>query len=118
MVDDCRYDVLVIGGGVNGAGVFRDAALRGLRCALVEKDDFAAGASGHSSGMIHGGARYLGEQPKVTKLSCADSGRIQRIAPHLLFRIPFLFPVPATKRFARGLLLGMDGFFEAYDRYR
>ena len=118
MTHDCRYDVLVIGGGVNGAGVFRDAALRGLHCALVEKDDFAAGASGHSSGMIHGGARYLGEQPKVTKLSCADSGRIQRIAPHLLFRIPFLFAVPATKRFARGLLLGLDGFFEAYDRYQ
>ncbi|MBI5502313.1 MAG: glycerol-3-phosphate dehydrogenase/oxidase [Deltaproteobacteria bacterium] len=115
---DPQYAVIVIGGGVNGAGIFRDASLRGLRCALVEKEDFAAGASGASSGMIHGGARYLAHQPKVTKLACLDSGRIQRLAPHLLFRIPFLFAVPRNRKLARALLLGLDGFFEAYDRYQ
>lgn len=111
------YDLAVIGGGVNGTGAFRDAVLRGLRCVLIEQTDFGAGATGASSGMIHGGVRYLLDQPRVTKLSCEDSGRIQRIVPHLLFRIPFLFVVP-RKRFAGGLLLGLDGFFEAYDRYQ
>jgi glycerol-3-phosphate dehydrogenase len=113
-----RYDLIVIGGGITGCGVFRDAALRGLRTALVEKEDFGAGTSGASSAMIHGGARYLLDQPRVTKLSCADSGRIQRLAPHLLFRIPFLFAVPSSNRFARAMLVGLDGFFEAYDRYQ
>src|SRR6187200_1422940 len=86
-------DVVVIGGGVNGTGVARDAALRGLSVALFERNDLAFGASGNSSGMIHGGPRYLTYDPDVTYSSCLDSGHIQRIAPHLLFRIPFLMPV-------------------------
>ena len=89
------YDVIVIGGGVNGTGIARDAAMRGHRTLLVEKRDFAAGSSGANSGMIHGGLRYLQYDRKVTELSCIDSGYIQRIAPHLLFRIPFLFPIHA-----------------------
>src|SRR3954469_18286977 len=88
---DC--DVIVIGGGVNGVGVARDASLRGLKVALFERNDIAFGASGNSSGMIHGGPRYLSYDPAVTQSSCLDSGHIQRVAPHLLFRIPFLMPV-------------------------
>src|SRR6478752_4772459 len=88
---DC--DVVVIGGGVNGVGVARDASMRGLRVALFERNDLAFGASGNSSGMIHGGVRYLTYDPEVTAASCLDSGRIQSIAPHLLFRIPFLMPI-------------------------
>lgn len=110
-------DVVVIGGGVNGVGVARDATMRGLRVALLERNDLAFGASGNSSGMIHGGARYLTYDPTVTKSSCRDSGHIQAIAPHLLFRIPFLMPVergPTAKIFLNLL----DGFFEAYDRYQ
>lgn len=118
MGDGTLYDLVVIGGGVNGTGAFRDAALRGLRCALVEQTDFGAGATGASSGMIHGGVRYLLDQPRVTRLSCEDSGRIQRIVPHLLFRIPFLFAVPRSRKLAGVMLLGLDGFFEAYDRYQ
>lgn len=110
-------DLVVIGGGVNGAGLARDAALRGLRVALFERNDLAFGASGNSSGMIHGGARYLTYDPGVTKSSCLDSGYIQAIAPHLLFRIPFLFPV-ASGPTARVMLAALDGFFEAYDRYQ
>src|SRR5207237_10436144 len=87
------YGLLVIGGGVNGTGIARDAAMRGLTTMLVEKKDFAAGSSGANSGMIHGGIRYLMDDPQVTRLACLDSGYIQRIAPHLLFRIPFLYPV-------------------------
>src|SRR5579862_4328037 len=54
-----RFDVLVVGGGITGAGVALDAASRGLRTALVEKDDFASGTSSKSSKMVHGGLRYL-----------------------------------------------------------
>jgi glycerol-3-phosphate dehydrogenase len=86
------YDVIVLGGGVNGSGVARDCAMRGLRVLLLEKADFGVGASGNSSGMIHGGIRYMLTDRKVTALACRDSGYIQRIAPHLLFRIPFLMP--------------------------
>jgi glycerol-3-phosphate dehydrogenase len=110
-------DVVVIGGGVNGVGVARDASMRGLSVALFERNDLAFGASGNSSGMIHGGLRYLTDDPQVTESSCRDSGHIQTIAPHLLFRIPFLVPVE-TRRYAKILFELMDGFFEAYDGYQ
>ena len=110
-------DVIVIGGGVNGVGVARDASMRGLSVALFERNDLAFGASGNSSGMIHGGLRYLTDDPQVTESSCRDSGHIQTIAPHLLFRIPFLVPVE-SRRYARILFELMDGFFEAYDGYQ
>jgi glycerol-3-phosphate dehydrogenase len=112
-------DVIVIGGGVNGVGVARDASLRGLKVALFERNDIAFGASGNSSGMIHGGPRYLTYDPAVTHSSCLDSGHIQRIAPHLLFRIPFLMPIfksgPLMSRIA---LTGYDAFFDLYDAYQ
>lgn len=111
------YDVIVIGGGVNGTGVARDAALRGLRVALFERNDIAFGASGNSSGMIHGGPRYLTMNPDVTYTSCLDSGYIQRIAPHLLFRAPFILPV--TRHAASKTELDLlDAFFDVYDRYQ
>ena len=113
-----QFDVVVVGGGVNGCGVARDLALRGLRVALVEKADLASGASGANSGMIHGGARYLQTQMQVTKLSCLDSGYIQRIAPHLCFRIPFIAPVLRDTPHAAALLELMEVFFEAYDVYQ
>ena len=117
------YDLLVIGVGVNGTGIARDAAMRGLSTMLVEKKDFAAGSSGANSGMIHGGIRYLMNDPQVTKLACQDSGYIQRIAPHLLFRIPFLLPVsprnPGEPTLSdRALIYGAECYFEAYDKYQ
>jgi glycerol-3-phosphate dehydrogenase len=111
-------DVIVIGGGVNGTGVARDCALRGLSVALFERNDIAFGASGNSSGMIHGGPRYLTNDPDVTYSSCLDSGHIQRVAPHLLFRIPFLLPVFGSGFGARVLLNGYDAFFSLYDKYQ
>jgi glycerol-3-phosphate dehydrogenase len=117
-----EVDVVVVGGGVNGAGAARDLSLRGLRVALFERNDFGAGATGASSGMIHGGARYLTHEPAVTRLSCSDSGAIQRVAAHMIFRIPFIFP------FKRGLAVEhlpprlathlMDGLLFAYDLYQ
>lgn len=111
-------DVVVIGGGINGTGVARDCALRGLRVALFEKNDLAFGASGNNSGMIHGGVRYLTDHPEVTEQSCRDSGYIQAIAPNLLFRIPFLFPIPNDSRKAAVMLAAVDAFFSFYDRYQ
>ena len=103
--------------GVNGLGVARDASKRGLKVVLFERNDLAFGASGNSSGMIHGGARYLTYDPHVTETSCRDSGHIQAIAPHLLFRIPFLMPVENTRK-GRFLFPLMDAFFAAYDQYQ
>ena len=112
-----EVDVAVIGGGVNGTGVLRDATLRGLSAALFERNDLAFGASGNSSGMIHGGPRYLTDDPGVTRTSCLDSGHIQAIAPHLLFRVPFLIPIgkEGTERTRIDLV---DAFFEAYDAFQ
>lgn len=111
------FDLVVIGGGVNGTGLARDAALRGLRVALFERNDFGFGASGNSSGMIHGGVRYLSQDPEVTRTSCADSGHIQAIAPHLIFRIPFLMPIAKGKA-SRVMFDLIDAYFTAYDRYQ
>jgi len=111
-------DVIVIGGGVNGTGVARDCALRGMSVALFEKNDIGFGASGNSSGMIHGGPRYLTKNPQVTYTSCLDSGHIQSIAPHLLFRVPFLVPVFERGARAAAKLATYDAFFDVYDRYQ
>lgn len=117
-----EVDVVVVGGGVNGCGIARDCARRGLRVALVEKNDLAKGASGANTGMIHGGIRYLLYDVATTKMSCTDSGYIQRIAPHLLFRVPFLVPVlrsPDGATLAERLFLkGAEIFFEAYDEFQ
>ena len=112
-----EYDVAIVGGGVNGTGVARDLALRGLRVVLFERNDLAFGASGNSSGMIHGGVRYLSSAPHVTEQSCRDSGYIQRIAPHLLFRMPFLMPVKSSRQ-ARVMFELIDAYFRAYDDYQ
>ena len=106
------FDVIVVGGGVNGTGIARDLALRGVKTALFEKRDLASGATGGCSGMIHGGLRYLLYSIEITRHSCVDSGYIQRIAPHMLFRIPFIMPIPhkITTPF-------FETYFEVYDRY-
>ena len=107
--------VLVVGGGINGAGIARDLALRGVSCALVERRELGSGTSWASSGMIHGGLRYLQKDPDVTLHSCVDSGAIQRIAPHLVFRIPFLMPVFAEDPIGPELV---EVGLEMYDRFQ
>ena len=83
------FDVLVIGGGITGTGIALDAAARGLSVALVEKDDFAAGTSGRSSRLVHGGLRYLehGELGLVRE-SLRERGILFRLAPHLVRPVP------------------------------
>jgi len=111
------FDVVVIGGGINGTGIARDCAMRGLSTLLLEKRDLGVGATGNSSGMIHGGLRYLLSDATVTRKSCEDSGYIQRIAPHLLFRIPLMVPVPGRGLRAWWNLELTEAYLETYDRF-
>ena len=94
-----EFDRLVVGGGITGCGIARDAALRGLRVALVEKDDFASGTSSRSSRLVHGGLRYLehGFLHLVFEAS-AERRRLLRLAPHLVRPLEFLWPVYAGAR--------------------
>ena len=93
------FDVLVVGGGITGAGVARDAALRGLSVALIDKGDFASGTSSRSSRLIHGGVRYLehGHLHLVFEAS-AERRRLLRIAPHLVHPLAFTWPVYRGQR--------------------
>ncbi|TLY56770.1 MAG: glycerol-3-phosphate dehydrogenase/oxidase [Gemmatimonadetes bacterium] len=87
-------DLLVIGGGITGAAIARDAALRGFRTALVEKGDFGSGTSSVSSRLIHGGLRYLEQYDLHLVLEASRERRVLlRIARHLVHPLPFLFPV-------------------------
>jgi glycerol-3-phosphate dehydrogenase len=106
------YDLAIIGGGINGAGIARDAALRGLTVALFEREDWGAGTTGSSTRMIHGGVRYLLYDIPTTRISSQDAGRIRRIAPHLTWRIPFLWPLYPGGRFMRE---ATEAFLSAYD---
>src|SRR5690348_9510670 len=88
------FDLLVIGGGVTGACVARDAALRGLKVALIERNDFASATSAHNSKLVHGGLRYLrnGEFGLVRE-SLRERRTLQAIAPHLVRPLSFLLPL-------------------------
>ncbi len=98
------FDVLVIGGGITGAGVALDAASRGLRTALVERDDFASGTSSQSSKLVHGGLRYLNQREfGLVTQSLAERQRLLGNAPHLVRRMPFVFPVYGGGAAARGV---------------
>jgi glycerol-3-phosphate dehydrogenase len=88
------FDVLVIGGGITGAGVALDAASRGLTTALVERDDFASGTSSKSSKLVHGGLRYLQNGDiRLVYEALRERQRLRRNAPHLVRLLPFLIPL-------------------------
>ena len=91
---DPVFDAVVIGGGVNGIGVYRDLSLQGLRVLLVEKNDFCSGCSAASSRMIHGGLRYLenGEFGLVRE-SLRERDALLRNAPHLVRPLPTVIPI-------------------------
>src|SRR5688572_26834388 len=93
------FDLLVVGAGITGAGIARDAALRGMSVALIDKSDFASGTSSRSSRLVHGGVRYLehGHLHLVFEAS-AERGRLLRLAPHLVKPLPFIWPVYAGQR--------------------
>src|SRR4051812_15798432 len=87
------FDLLVLGGGITGAGVALDAALRGLRVALIDKGDFASGTSSISSKLVHGGLRYLEHGDfRLVYEALHERGRLLRNAPHLVRPLRFLLP--------------------------
>ena len=91
---DRTVDLLVIGGGIIGAGIARDAALRGLSVALVEQDDFGSGTTSRPTRLIHGGLRYLELFDfGLVRSDMREREILLRIAPHLVFPLPFLLPL-------------------------
>jgi glycerol-3-phosphate dehydrogenase len=97
-----EFDLLVIGGGITGCGIAREAALRGLSVALVEKSDFASGTSSRSSRLIHGGVRYLEHgQIHLVFESSAERRGLLRLAPHLVRPLAFTWPVYDGARISR-----------------
>jgi glycerol-3-phosphate dehydrogenase len=112
-LEEGPFDVLVVGGGITGAGIARRAALAGLRTALVDKGDLAAGTSAWSSKLVHGGLRYLAHlQLGVVRESVRGREALLRAAPGLVEELGFLMPV------ARGSSPGwvtMEGGLAAYD---
>src|SRR5215217_1557645 len=87
------FDVVVIGGGITGAGVALDAASRGYSVALVERDDYAVGTSSRSSKMVHGGLRYLQSfDLGLVREALLERQLMVQLAPHLVYPTPFLVP--------------------------
>src|ERR687884_2214693 len=104
-----EFDLLVVGGGITGASVFRDAALRGMHVALVEAKDFASATSGRSSKLIHGGLRYLKNLGlRLAWESCHERNLHIRLNKRLVRPMPFLVPIYQGKGESRALMrLGM-----------
>lgn len=120
-----EFDVLVIGGGITGVAIARDAAMRGLYTALVEKQDFASGTSGRSSRLIHGGIRYLEYyQFRLVFEACRERQVMRGVAPRLVRPLPFLYPLyrgqkPAPWKLRLGLTLyDALGLFGNVQRHR
>lgn len=113
------FDVLVVGGGIIGAGVARDAALRGLRVAIFEQDDFGSGTSSGSTRLIHGGLRYLQMLDiALVRLDLREREILLRIAPHLVTPLRFLLPFYGTSFVTRLKMRAGMWLYDAlsYDR--
>ena len=103
-----QVDLLVVGGGINGVGIARDAAGRGLSVVLVEKDDLAAHTSSASSKLIHGGLRYLEQfEFKLVRESLVERERLLRAAPHIVEPLEFMIPATGSGRAAWKLRVGL-----------
>ena len=107
-----KFDVIVIGGGVIGTGIARDAAIRGLKTVLLEKEDFGYGTTSRSTRLIHGGLRYLSHLDfKLVRQDLREREILLKIAPHLIRPLSFLLPLDSlTRRFV--MSVGM----RLYDR--
>ena len=108
-----EFDVIIIGAGINGAGIARDAAMRGLRVLLLDKGDLASGTSSASTRLIHGGLRYLEHfEFGLVRESLRERETLLRIAPHLVKPLPIMIPI--YKQSKRGPLTVRAGMI-AYD---
>ena len=104
-----RFDVVVIGGGVTGAGAALDAASRGYTVALVERDDYAIGTSSRSSKMVHGGLRYLQNfDLGLVREALLERQLMVQLAPHLVYPTPFLVPTLGDDRRSRSIGIGLN----------
>ncbi|HLY91571.1 MAG TPA: FAD-dependent oxidoreductase, partial [Acetobacteraceae bacterium] len=103
-----RYDLLVVGGGINGCGIARDAAGRGLSVLLVEQDDLANHTSSASTKLIHGGLRYLEYYEfRLVREALIERERLLAIAPHIIWPLRFVMPLPPGGRPAWMIRLGL-----------
>ncbi len=118
-LEEDPFDILVLGAGITGAGVAREAAMRGMRVALVDKGDFASGTSSRSSRLIHGGIRYLehGELHLVYEAS-RERRILLRIAPHLVRPLRFLWPIFEKARVPRWKLRAGFLLYDALALFR
>jgi glycerol-3-phosphate dehydrogenase len=104
-----HFDVVVIGGGITGAGVALDAASRGYSVALMERDDFGQGTSSRSSKMVHGGLRYLQSfDLGLVREALLERQLLVRLAPHLVYPTPFLVPALGEERRDRRIGIGLN----------
>src|ERR671910_2062499 len=104
-----RFDVVVIGGGITGAGAALDAASRGYSVALVERDDYAVGTSSRSSKMVHGGLRYLQNfDLGLVREALLERQLMVQLAPHLVYPTPFLVPTLGDERRNRRIGIGLN----------
>ncbi|MBI2761555.1 MAG: glycerol-3-phosphate dehydrogenase/oxidase [Chloroflexi bacterium] len=104
-VSEQTHDVIVIGGGINGAGIARDAALRGLSVLLLERDDYGFGTTWRSTKLIHGGLRYLEHREwRLVREGLRERAGLLRTAPHLVRPLQFLVPVFRGGRYGRRLI--------------
>src|SRR5678809_1017537 len=109
-----KISVLIVGGGINGIGTFRDLALNGVDVLLVEKSDFCSGASSASSHMAHGGIRYLENgEFRLVREAVQERNRLLQNAPHVVKPLPTTIPI--FKRFS-GLLNAPAKFFKLLDK--
>ena len=98
--DSDMIDLFVIGGGINGAGVARDAAGRGLKVVLCEKDDLAEGTSSRSGKLVHGGLRYLEYYEfRLVREALIEREVLMRAAPHIIWPMRFVLPYQRDMRF-------------------
>src|SRR5258705_4296821 len=100
--DNPQFDVIVIGAGINGAGIARDAAMRGLNVLLLDKGDIGGGTSSWSTRLIHGGLRYLEHgELRLVRESLRERSCLLKICPHLVRPLPLLAPVYEKARRGR-----------------
>ena len=103
-----EFDLAIIGGGINGAGIARDAAGRGLKVLLVEQNDLASGTSSASTKLVHGGLRYLAQGSfRLVREALAERETLMRIAPHLVRPMRFVLPAETADRPAWMLRIGL-----------
>ena len=111
-VGDYAFDLIVVGAGINGAGIARDAAMRGLKVLLLDKGDISDGTTQWSTRLIHGGLRYLEYyEVHLVRESLAERERLLKIAPHLVKPLKFVVPIYERSKRGPGLIrLGMIGY--------